>query len=101
MSGVEGEEAFRTEMQGGGDVEDVESAMAAIGSCLTGENAGVAQHRIHVEGDQMIDAGGDVALPVTYHAIRFQAFAALGIVARLQPDLELRWLARTRIRAGW
>jgi hypothetical protein len=81
-------------MDGGGDVEDVERAMAALGGCLTGKGAGVAQHGIHVEADEAVDPGGDVLFPIRDHAICFTPGVAFGFVFRVEPDLQFDCLEK-------
>ncbi len=76
-------------MDGGGDMEDVERAMAALGGGLTGKRAGVAQHGIHIEADETVDPGGDVLFPICDHTVGLTPRVASGFVAGVEPDLEL------------
>jgi hypothetical protein len=85
-------------MDGGGDVEDVERAMAALGGCLTGKGAGVAQHGIHVEADEAVDPGGDVPFPSRDHAVGLTPCVAFGFVPRVEPNLKFNGLEKLKFQ---
>ena len=88
LAGVEGEEFFCAQVDGGGDVEDVEGAVSIAGGALKRVGASETQNGVGVARHQHVDAGGHVAFPVGNHLVGFVLGVAFGAVAGVEPDLE-------------
>ena len=88
MVGVEGEEFAGVEVEGGGDVEDIEAAMAGGGGVAAGEVFGALVNVGPFRRDELDDAGVEVSLQVGEGGVRDRVRVAARPGASVQPDLE-------------